>query len=386
MIEELTILSFSKFGDVGDFSPKKLPAQYTRMSMVSLPRTEESLRVFDTDIYIKPINGLGVIFIGTELRSCRCFLLDKQILLNKGVTFCICAYEQTFNYELYHKSDANIFNDQPTQHINAYKPALETNMLLTAFYQDKGLDFSTINQQREFWQFIYMDKGNMRCTVDSQNLDLNQGEYLFILPNQTYSQSALESRSFSFFSVIFDINFEHSEVFEGKVLKTSTTINRIVREMISEFRCEDQLKYDILCSYIPILLNTSYREIVSVSSIKHAATSVTQKSINVMVENCLRIIGDNLNGDLTVPTIAKYLHISPSYLSKIFKDEVGVNLSEYVRDYRLEASKELIRQGNYSLSQIADMIGFCSIHYFSAQFKVKYGIPPREYSKALIQD
>lgn len=55
----------------------------------------------------------------------------------------------------------------------------------------------------------------------------------------------------------------------------------------------------------------------------------------------------------------------------------------YVNHLKLEKSKELIGKAELNITQISNYLGYSSVHYFSRQFKQKYGMSPSEYSKSL---
>ncbi len=57
---------------------------------------------------------------------------------------------------------------------------------------------------------------------------------------------------------------------------------------------------------------------------------------------------------------------------------------EYYMDLKMKEAKKLIREKNYSVSQISDMLGYSSVHIFSRAFKKAVGMSPTAYSKSII--
>jgi AraC-like DNA-binding protein len=70
-------------------------------------------------------------------------------------------------------------------------------------------------------------------------------------------------------------------------------------------------------------------------------------------------------------------------LSRIFKLETGKTISQYKRDKRLEISKKMLIEDNLTVSEVSEKMNYCSIHYFSSEFKKKYGFPPSEYANKI---
>lgn len=85
--------------------------------------------------------------------------------------------------------------------------------------------------------------------------------------------------------------------------------------------------------------------------------------------------------DLSVPKIAGHLNLSPDYLSTIFKSEKGITLDKYIIQTRMEIAALLLREGNVSISVIAEQVGYENYSYFSSSFKKAYGCSPASYCK-----
>ena len=82
---------------------------------------------------------------------------------------------------------------------------------------------------------------------------------------------------------------------------------------------------------------------------------------------------------ITVDELANAINISPTYLSRIFKQEVGVSVSEYIRQRKLDAAKNLLCYSNYDYADIAAILSFASQSHFIQQFKAITGMTPKQY-------
>ena len=77
--------------------------------------------------------------------------------------------------------------------------------------------------------------------------------------------------------------------------------------------------------------------------------------------------------------LASMTHLSRFYISHSFKKEIGMSPMEYLIAIRIKESKILLRTTNYSISQVADIVGFTTPTYFSKQFRKSTGISPTDY-------
>ncbi len=92
------------------------------------------------------------------------------------------------------------------------------------------------------------------------------------------------------------------------------------------------------------------------------------------------IEGRYSNPALSLDDIAGSIQVNACYLSKIFKQESGISLVEYLTAFRLDSAKKLIdRQENVQLYKIAESVGYNDPYYFSKCFKRKFGITPSQY-------
>lgn len=96
------------------------------------------------------------------------------------------------------------------------------------------------------------------------------------------------------------------------------------------------------------------------------------------IRKCLHYINTHLHEKLNVSTLSKECGLSEDYLSFLFKKNLGINLSSYIRNQRLQASKEMLN-GNYTVSDIGYYLGFCSESYFISCFKKEFGKTPKQF-------
>lgn len=82
---------------------------------------------------------------------------------------------------------------------------------------------------------------------------------------------------------------------------------------------------------------------------------------------------------ITLAEAASFVHMNPSYLSKLFKNVTGMTFTEYLNKVRLEEAKRLLNHTDYSIIDIAVACGFSNQSYFTKVFKKYTGTTPKQY-------
>jgi two-component system response regulator YesN len=92
-------------------------------------------------------------------------------------------------------------------------------------------------------------------------------------------------------------------------------------------------------------------------------------------------IAKHLHEELTREDIASSVYLNSAYLSRLFKKETGISLSDYILKARIEKAKALLTEGNIKISSIAEMTGYSHFSHFAKMFKKIEGISPSEFRK-----
>jgi len=96
------------------------------------------------------------------------------------------------------------------------------------------------------------------------------------------------------------------------------------------------------------------------------------------VDKAVQHIHDNLHQDLSFQHVAKHIHIHPSYLSRLFAQEMGQPYSDYVTQQRMEQAKKMIEAG-LRVQEAAASLGYQDPNYFSRVFRSYWGKPPTAF-------
>lgn len=100
----------------------------------------------------------------------------------------------------------------------------------------------------------------------------------------------------------------------------------------------------------------------------------------ILLKRIVKVIEDNIsNRDLNVEMLARESALSRVHLYRKLKELTNQSPSDFIRQIRLKKAGELIRKGNYNISEVARVMGFSSLAVFSRAFKDFYGVTPKEF-------
>ena len=106
---------------------------------------------------------------------------------------------------------------------------------------------------------------------------------------------------------------------------------------------------------------------------------LTERQERLIIEQIRKWIHDHLHEDITLLDLSQRFHYSVSYISMLFKKEIGTGFQEYLLDCRMQRAKHLLLDPALRISDIAQQVGYTNPKAFSISFRKACGIPPTEY-------
>lgn len=155
--------------------------------------------------------------------------------------------------------------------------------------------------------------------------------------------------------------------------RNSSVVTSVLDTLLTAFRTGETLTE----SEVSSLLHTMLCQLVSLSS---------QSSVLIARSNAVRgsvdYIQNNFGRKLTIAEIADAVSVSPSYFTKLFRQETGMSPYEYLTNIRLSNAKMLLKETNLSIAKIAERTGFSSQSNFIYTFHQKIGMSPAKFRNA----
>lgn len=132
--------------------------------------------------------------------------------------------------------------------------------------------------------------------------------------------------------------------------------------------------------------DTGFQEKISIvrKIIAAARTTQREKVYSPAVQDILSHVEDSYDEDISLKQLSEDLHINVMYLGQLFKKEVGMSLSKYLNNYRIEQAKKLLTETNLAVAEIGFKVGYQNQAYFYRVFKSSENKSPKEYRNDFI--
>ncbi|NGP44603.1 helix-turn-helix domain-containing protein [Bacillaceae bacterium SIJ1] len=99
------------------------------------------------------------------------------------------------------------------------------------------------------------------------------------------------------------------------------------------------------------------------------------------IKQAIALINEQISQPITLASIAEEVGLSPHYISRLFREEVGISFHAFLTQVRMEAAIQLLQTTNLKVYEIAERVGIPSYRYFSAVFRKWTGMTPTDYKK-----
>jgi len=279
------------------------------------------------------------------------------------------------------------------------KEEITIKNIISVHYFEYAKDYVFEGEKHDFWEFLYVDKGEVEVMADTLGYKLRQGEIIFHKPNEFHNVWANGKVAPNIIVIAFECNSDIMKYFNNKILKISDFEKNLFAQIIREardafsspldfpslkklekrsdstFGCEQLIKISLEYMLIYMIRKGNH-----ISRESKLSSSVKERSDKDMVAKIVNFLEDNVSNNISFNDVCKFSTLSKTYLKVLFRDKTGKSVMEYYNTLKIDTAKKLIREGEYNFTEIADLLNYASIHYFSKHFKKATGMTPSQYA------
>lgn len=231
------------------------------------------------------------------------------------------------------------------------------------------------------FELLYAKRGTSYITVDGREYELSEGNFALVLPYCVHSFCTAENAEL--FITVFSRSYAE-ELFELTAGKSADICAFSVPSYVREYFDREVVdgygeSFEPPCKSDAIILKSA------ICAVCHkflcAATLCDKGEENELCRRLIEITATRSHEGITLGDLSAELGYSYQYLSKIFKEKIGISFKELLNSYRVERAKSLLVHSDMPVTDIAMESGFGSTRNFNFRFLSSVGVSPLEFRK-----
>lgn len=257
-----------------------------------------------------------------------------------------------------------------------------TAKLLNVASSRYGGDWHSVPHTHNHTELFFIVSGKGQFLIQDHVFPVDVNNLVIINPNVTHTEDSLNAQPLEYIVLGIDgIELATNENSNGQFCildhLESVEISPCLRNILREMELKNT-GYEDICQ--------AYMEILIIRLMRNTAVTVQAEpqviSGNRQCAAIKRYIDLHFKEALTLDLLSGEAHMNKYYLSHAFKREYGVSPINYMISRRIDESKYLLAETDLSMSQIAQLLGFSSLSYFSQVFRKTQGVSPMEFRQS----
>lgn len=267
--------------------------------------------------------------------------------------------------------------------------------LISAFYWTFSPDFRYDGESHPGWEFVYVQSGSITVTADDMTYVLHSGEMVCHKPHEFHCLRPYHGEAATII-LCFSCTGEAMRRFQNRIFSVSGRQRQLLYdiaalggklflpktplEIARDGRMDpspDATELQCQCMQDTIeLLLLSLMQAHTTARQQRVGSYEQQLSRETLVSDVIRYLQTHMSEPVRLPDLAAQFPYSLSSIKRLFREETGCGVMEYLSQMRLEQAKELLRTTALSLSEIAAHTGFTDASYLSVVFRRRMGVSP----------
>ena len=282
--------------------------------------------------------------------------------------------------------------------------SITINRVISVHYFQYMSDFSFPGESHDFWELVCVDRGEIDALAGERRLTLKKGNILFHKPNEFHNVLTNGKVSPSLVVIGFVCHSPAIKSFEDQLMSVQDTEKELLAQIIVEARntfsgrLDDPYQEELIFNSAPLtfgsaqLISHYLEQLIIHLHRRYFSYSLPVRSSRFLAEassgndtynRIVRYMEEHLGERMTIDRICRDNLVGRSQLQKLFRDTKGCGVIEFFSMMKIDTAKQMIRDNQLNFTQIADRLGYSSIHYFSRQFKQITTMTPSEYATSI---
>lgn len=255
------------------------------------------------------------------------------------------------------------------------------------FFHIKKGSYRFMHTHNDYWEFMLVTSGSYIHNINDKKIKIEKNTLCIIRPNDIHSLKAVNEKQAShmnlgvkseFLQSLF--SFSQNPIYQNLLAEDEPSYILSEEEFNSFVKISEMILLSEQSAYneaLLLLLVNIFKVLLS-SEIKTRKQEANYSSI---VTKLLYLMNTPSNLALPLRELIALTNYSYPHVNRVFLQEIGVSLSDYFRQKKINYAKKLLSQTNYTLEIIAERTGYSGPYALSATFKKIVGVSPAQYAK-----
>lgn len=267
-----------------------------------------------------------------------------------------------------------------------YPEKLEEDLFVNFCKSDANVLEEIYHFHSNHYEICFVTKGGCEYAFDYKEFKLSPYEIVFINKGIAHNSEITSPDSER---VIINFNSEYlsklgfsvimlNEIFQTPVFKLpnkyTAELSHLLTKLIHESDYPSVFSSKLTNGYLYEIFVILYRISKDIPT-KHNLPT------NSIIESATKYITQNFSEDLTLSNIAEQCHVNKYYLSKLFKEIMGINLNSYINIIRVHEATRILSETDLSILEVSQACGYNSLKHFCEVFKKNMGVSARDFRK-----
>ncbi len=280
--------------------------------------------------------------------------------------------------------------------LKTFKTELAVERIANIHYFEFVEKYYTVDDSHNFCELLYVDNGSIMVKSENYTGLVSHNQLIIHQSNEIHSLMCKEDVAPNVIIIGFECKCDKLEFFSKKPVLLSADHKKMLVEIMQEGMNTYEPPYDtitldmkkrkspvygsdqMLKIKMESFLITLIRDFgVADESLKKISDEASK------VQGVWQYINEHFTEKILLDNLCFLFGTNKTTLCRNFKDTFGLSVNEYINSLKAKEAKRMLREGELSITQISEKLGFNSIHYFCRFFKKATGQSTREYCKSI---
>ncbi|MFA7636456.1 MAG: AraC family transcriptional regulator [Monoglobales bacterium] len=280
--------------------------------------------------------------------------------------------------------------------LKRFEKRIEVTRIANIHYFEFTRQYQTFKDNHAFRELVYVDTGLINVEAENFSGTLSENMLIIHKTGEVHSLTCPSDSAPNVIIIGFECKAEELDNFSKAPVVLSEEQQKILTEVIKEGRTVFKAPYDI-----PNLKDMKKRkdypfgadqmiklklEMLLIELVRSRETDksgIDSEIFDPKTHEIYNYVKKNFREKISLDELCFLFGTNKTTLCRSFKKVYGDTVIGYINYLKIKEAKKLMREGNYNLTEISNMLGFSSVHYFSRMFKKRQGVSPSEYIRTI---